>query len=216
MTEIILVRHGQANSHATDEESYDKLSDLGHQQARWLGAHMATTNPHFDRVITGTLSRQADTARSMGYEITTQDARLNELNYFATARALEDQHGLAAPQSPQEYAAHLPKLMAYWQDDTLADAPETFTAFHDRTSSAIEEACALPGRTLMVTSGGVIGMVLRHVLSLDNGGLSKVMLQTMNSSFSRVEYIHDHLMLGGFNATPHLDLPDRAHARTFV
>ena len=66
MTEIILVRHGQANSHAKDEASYDRLSDLGRQQAAWLGDHMRRTNPHFDHVVTGTLTRQADTARAMG------------------------------------------------------------------------------------------------------------------------------------------------------
>ena len=32
-TEIILIRHGQANTGAKDEESYDQLSDTGHQQA---------------------------------------------------------------------------------------------------------------------------------------------------------------------------------------
>ena len=40
MGEIILVRHGQANSAANDEEGYDRLSDLGHQQAKWLGDAM--------------------------------------------------------------------------------------------------------------------------------------------------------------------------------
>ena len=88
MSEIILVRHGQANSHATDEASYDRLSDLGRAQAGWLGAHLRATNPHFDRVLTGTLTRQADTARAMGYDITVQDPRLNELSYFALAHAL--------------------------------------------------------------------------------------------------------------------------------
>ena len=39
MPHITLVRHGQANSDAKDEDGYDKLSDLGHQQARWLGEH---------------------------------------------------------------------------------------------------------------------------------------------------------------------------------
>ena len=68
MAELILVRHGQANSHATDEASYDKLSDLGHTQARWLGEHMRATNPHFDHVITGTLRRQKETAVGMGYD----------------------------------------------------------------------------------------------------------------------------------------------------
>jgi broad specificity phosphatase PhoE len=32
MGEIILVRHGQANSTATDEAGYDRLSDLGRRR----------------------------------------------------------------------------------------------------------------------------------------------------------------------------------------
>ena len=37
MGELTLIRHGQANSGATTEEDYDRLSDLGHTQARLLG-----------------------------------------------------------------------------------------------------------------------------------------------------------------------------------
>ena len=38
MGEIILVRHGQA---AFASDNYDQLTDLGWQQARWLGEHLA-------------------------------------------------------------------------------------------------------------------------------------------------------------------------------
>ena len=87
MAEIILVRHGQANRHATDEAGYDRLSPLGVQQAEWLGAHFGQTNPHFDHVITGTLHRQTGTASRHGLrDHRTQDARLNELSYFAIAQ----------------------------------------------------------------------------------------------------------------------------------
>lgn len=216
VAEIILVRHGQANAQATDEASYDRLSDLGRQQADWLGVHMRTTNPHFDRVLTGTLSRQADTARGMGYEITTQDPRLNELSYFSLAHALEDQHGIPAPRDATEFATHLPQVIDHWTRNRLEGVPERFDAFTDRITAALDEACHMPGRTLIVTSGGVIGMALRHTLGLENGGMAKIMLQIMNSSVHRLEYVHDMLMLGAFNATPHLDSPDRAHARTFV
>ncbi len=216
MAEIILVRHGQANSHATDDASYDRLSDLGRAQAGWLGAHLRDTNPHFDRVITGTLSRQADTARAMGYEITEQDARLNELSYFALARALEDQHGVPAPRDAMEFARYLPQVIDHWTQDRLTGVPERFGEFSARTTQIIDEIARMPGRTLVVTSGGVIGMTLRHTLGLQNGGMAKIMLQIMNSSLHRLEYVHDMLMLGAFNATPHLDAPDRAHARTFV
>ena len=39
-SEIILIRHGQANTGAQDEESYDKLSATGHQQSAWLGDYL--------------------------------------------------------------------------------------------------------------------------------------------------------------------------------
>lgn len=216
MAEIIMVRHGQANSHATDEASYDRLSELGRVQAGWLGTHLRATNPHFDRVITGTLSRQEDTARAMGYEITAQDTRLNELSYFALARALEVQHGVPAPRDATEFATHLPQVIDHWTRGMLSDVPETYDCFAARVTGAIDEICGSPGRVLVVTSGGVIGMVMRHALELQNGGMARMMLQIMNASLHRLEYVHDMLMVGAFNATPHLDAPDRAHARTYV
>ena len=216
MAELILVRHGQANSHATDEISYDRLSPLGRQQAGWLGAHFAATEAHFDQVVTGTLNRQADTAREMGFAITRQDDRLNEMNYFAIARALETQHGHRSPRDPAEYAAHLPVLMDHWARGQLSEVPETFDLFAERAQALVDELCDRGGRSLVVTSGGVIGMVVRHVLGLENGSLAKVMLQVLNSSCTRVVFTHGQLFLATFNATPHLDMPDRAHARTYV
>ena len=216
MAEIILVRHGQANRHATDEAGYDRLSRLGVQQAEWLGAHFGQTDPHFDHVITGTLHRQTGTATAMGYEISERDARLNELSYFAIAQAAEARHGIPAPVDANEYARYLPQVMGHWARDDLPDVPESFDAFTTRITGLLDEVRHLPGRTLVVTSGGVIGLVMRHALGLDIPGMSKVMLRVMNSSLHRMEHAHDMLMLGTFNATPHLDLPDRAHARTFI
>lgn len=216
MAEIILVRHGQANSHATDEASYDRLSDLGRQQARWLGEHLTTTNPHFDRVITGTLSRQADTALEMGYEINDQDSRFDELSYFSIAQAMEDEHAIPMPASPTDFATHLPQLLDHWERDVITAAPERFDAFRTRVRASIDELCTQHGRILVVTSGGVIGMIMRHTLGLENGSTAKMMLQIMNSSMHRLEYVHGQLMVGAFNVTPHLDTPDRAHARTYV
>lgn len=216
VAELILVRHGQANSHATDEDSYDRLSPLGRQQAGWLGAHMDATGAHFDQVISGTLNRQINTAREMGHSPTRRDARLNEMNYFAIARALETQHGIPAPADPAAYAAHLPVLMRHWADGQLSDIPENFDAFANRTREIIDDACNHGGRSLIVTSGGVIGMIVRHILALENGSLAKVMLQVMNSSCTKVTFTHGQLFLATFNATPHLDTPDRAHARTYV
>jgi len=216
MSEIILVRHGQANSHATTEEDYDRLSDLGREQARWLGAHLQGTNPHFDRVITGTLSRQQGTAQEMGYQIDDHDPRLDELQYFALAAAMEEQHGIPAPKDPTEFATHLPQVLRHWEEDGLEGLPERFDEFSGRVTALVDEIAARPGRTLLVTSGGVIGMVMRHALGLTSAGTAKVMLTVMNSSLHKLTFTHNQLLVNAFNATPHLDHPDRAHARTYI
>ena len=47
MTHITLIRHGQANTHATTAEDYDRLSELGQQQAAWLGQYLHETQAQF-------------------------------------------------------------------------------------------------------------------------------------------------------------------------
>src|SRR5437867_2716022 len=56
---LLLLRHGQASLGAAD---YDRLSDLGRQQARLAGARMADAGRTVDRVVCGALVRQRDTA----------------------------------------------------------------------------------------------------------------------------------------------------------
>lgn len=216
MSEIILVRHGQANSHATNEASYDRLSELGHRQAAWLGEWMAATDPHFDRVFTGTLTRQRQTASAMGFPANSEDARLNELTYFDLAHAMEAQHGVKAPDTAHEFARYLPEVIHHWSEDRLNGVPETFGSFNTRIIALVDEMAAQQGRSMLVTSGGVIGVVMRHVLNLDTAAMTQMMLRTHNSSVHRLRHIHGQLVLDSFNATPHLDAADRAHARTFI
>ncbi|WP_281172852.1 phosphoglycerate mutase family protein [Roseicyclus elongatus] len=66
MGELVLVRHGQANSAANDEAGYDRLSDLGHQQAAWLGAWLRSHDAPFDEVFMGGLRRHRETAEGSG------------------------------------------------------------------------------------------------------------------------------------------------------
>ena len=65
MSQITLIRHGQANSGAQDETGYDALSPLGKQQAAWLGDYYDAVGERFDRVYTGTLTRHVETADAM-------------------------------------------------------------------------------------------------------------------------------------------------------
>ncbi|WP_300032517.1 histidine phosphatase family protein [uncultured Roseobacter sp.] len=217
MSHITFIRHGQANSGALDEASYDRLSTLGHQQAAWLGAHMRRHNQQHARLYTGTLKRHVETAASMETGLTpVRDARLNELEYLTLARALEDEHGVPFPMDQAAFTAHLPRLFAAWQNDEITAAPERFSDFEARVSSAVADIAAGEGPALVVTSGGLISMVMRQVLGLDIAAMAHMALAIYNTSQHRLFPIGGRLSPVMFNAIPHLEDPERHHAQTHV
>lgn len=212
MGEIILVRHGQANSAAQDEESYDRLSDLGHQQSAWLGEYLRVREDSFDKVICGSLRRHRETAAGIGFESPLIDPRLNEMDYFNLGRALEEVHGIPFP-GPDEFAAHAPQVMEAWHRAEIKGV-ETFASFETRVTAVLQEAIAPGVRVLCVTSGGVIGMIMRHLLALDPTRMAHILLPIMNTSLHRVRVTPQGPILAGYNAVPHLDDPTRRHAVT--
>lgn len=216
MSHITLVRHGQANTAARDEESYDKLSELGHQQARWLGAHLLDTNAHYPRVYCGTLQRHVETAASMGLPEPIQDARLNEIEYFTIAQLYEQQHGVAIPMDREGFVEHLPRTFAAWANGEIADTPETFKSFEARVSAALREIGTEGGPAIVVTSGGLISMAVRQAMGLDIPAMARVALAIMNTSLHRLHPIGAQLSPVLFNAVPHLEAPDRQFAQTHL
>ena len=217
MSHITLIRHGQANTHATDEASYDQLSPLGRQQSAWLGDHMRATHQHHTRLYTGTLKRHRQTAEAMNTGLTPiEDARLNELEYFTMAQAMETEHGIATPEDPSQFVHHFPKVLAHWQDDKLEGAPERFSAFESRIRDALTEIGEGSGPALVVTSGGLIAMTMRLHLGLDVSAMANVALAIFNTSVHRLHPIGGTWSPVLFNAIPHLETPDRHHAHTHV
>ncbi|WP_170766394.1 histidine phosphatase family protein [Ruegeria lacuscaerulensis] len=216
MSHITLVRHGQANTAARDEENYDKLSDLGHQQARWLGAHLHETRAHHPRIYCGTLVRHAETAASMGLPGPIRDARLNEIEYFTLAKLFEEQHGVAIPDDREGFVEHLPRTFAAWANGDIKDTPETFEEFETRVSDALRDIGTEGGPAIVVTSGGLISMVVRQAMGLDIPAMARVALAIMNTSMHRLHPIGAQLSPVLFNAVPHLEAPERQFAQTHL
>ncbi len=216
---VTLVRHGQANGSAQDETGYDRLSPLGHQQAQWLGDYFNAAGEMHARVYCGTLRRHRETLEGIAPKGTAEpvfDPRLNELEYFTMAHLLEAQHGVPLPTDREGFVTHLPRLFGAWQAGELDGAPESFDAFETRVRSVIEEIAAGQGRALVVTSGGLIGMAMRTVMGLDLGAMAHLCLAIENSSVHRVQRLSTGLAVTQFNALPHLDTPERAHARSHL
>ncbi|MDK3016785.1 histidine phosphatase family protein [Pseudodonghicola flavimaris] len=217
MSQITLIRHGQANTEARDEAEYDKLSPLGHQQAAWLGDHLRASGTVQGRVYCGSLTRHLETAASMGLgDGIVVDPRLNELQYFTMAQLLEQQHGIPIPKERDSFAEHMPKVFGAWQRDELDDVPESFAEFETRVRAAIADIAEGPGPALVVTSGGLISMVMRQFLGLDIPAMSQMALAIMNTSMHRLFPIGNRLSPVLFNAVPHLETPERQFAQTHM
>ena len=215
MGQLILVRHGQANSGADNEADYDKLSELGHRQASWLGEWIERNEPSFDVVMRGTMRRHLETADGMGFHKATADERLNELDYFALIRDMEITHGVPVPATEQDFADHIPQTLKAWHDREI-NGTEPFATFEARIRTVLDEAATPGKRVLCVTSGGVIAMALRIALDLDTARLAQVLLPIYNSSVHRFRVLEDGTFLSGFNAIPHLETSEREDARTWV
>ncbi|WP_417700035.1 histidine phosphatase family protein [Pseudophaeobacter sp.] len=216
MTHITLIRHGQANTEARDEASYDRLSALGHQQAAWLGDHLAETGSHHPRIYCGTLTRHIETATAMGCQEVIQDPRLNEMEYFTMAQAMEQQFDLPIPQEREGFIEHLPKVFQAWAANKIDAPPESWQAFEQRTQQVLSDIAEGDGPALVVTSGGFISMAMRQAMGLDTNGMARVALAIMNTSMHRLFPIGGHLSPVLFNAVPHLDSTERQYAQTHL
>ncbi|WP_347311539.1 histidine phosphatase family protein [Defluviimonas sp. SAOS-178_SWC] len=215
MTEITLIRHGQANSGARNEEDYDRLSPLGRQQAEWLGAHLRATGG-FERLISGTLRRQEETAAALNLDGRPhhRDARLNELDYFGLSHAIQARHGIPFPDSPDAFAAHVPQVLDLWRNGDAGEGHESYDAFRNRVLGAVEDAAGDGAGAVLVTSTGVIATLCALALGLEAVMKARMFLRVMNTSVHRFDYSDGTLHLSQFGAIPHLDHPDRHAART--
>ncbi len=217
MTRLVIIRHAQASF---GSEDYDKLSPLGHQQADWLARYFREHGLRFDRVIRGDLRRHRETAQAVlthglgpDPEI---DPRLNELDYDT----LEHDYRLATGEGPaadrDDFLRKFPEVFTGWAEGRLGAAHEAFDAFETRVHAAIDDAAWGTGTTLVVTSGGVIGVVMRRVLGLDARATAELLLMIHNASVHELIRENGRWRLSLFNASPHFDPSDRAHARTYI
>jgi broad specificity phosphatase PhoE len=219
MAELVLVRHGQASFGADD---YDKLSELGWRQSRWLGEYFAARGASFDRVVRGSLRRHAETLagieEGMGGALGAgADPRLNEYDSHALLSAHLKGKPLPESGDRREHFRILREAMYAWTDGTLSGSPhEPFSAFRGRVLAALGELrSGAAKRVLVVSSGGPISTMLADVLGMPLRGVVDLNLQTRNTGISELQAGARRIHCVSFNNVPHLDRPDRAGALTY-
>jgi broad specificity phosphatase PhoE len=223
MAELYLVRHGQASFGA---ENYDELSTSGYTQSRWLGEHFAQSGLTFDRVVTGTMRRHAQTAdallTAMGPQPAeiVQDANLNEYDFRALFSALGESGlstGLPAESSMKHFYKGLKQVLQLWSEDKLPGrVPETWAQFQARVEAARLAIQRMGGRrVLVVSSGGPIAVFAQQVLQASATAAIALNMQIRNSSVSQYVFNDSTMSLVTFNALPHLEQAERRELVTY-
>lgn len=223
MAELFLVRHGQAS---LGDENYDRLSETGGKQSTWLGEHFARDGIRFDRVMTGSLQRHAQTLDALRHAMPGLPVEreihpgLDEYDFHALFRALPDKHRDlvdSANRSPREFFKALREVLHLWSECALDDrVPETWPAFQRRVAdarAAIQHSGAR--RVLVVTSGGVIGAFIQQILQAPAAMAIELNMQVRNSSVTHCFFNREAIQLSSFNGISHLDDPQRHAFRTY-
>lgn len=210
MAELLVIRHGQASF---GQDNYDVLSDLGHQQAKAVGALLREMDWVPDRLVTGTLTRQKDTLTSMGFGAAPEEhSGFNEYDFhdLLNARFKGDVPELVKGDRKTHFRA-LRETVFAWQDAAFDGASETYAEFAARVEAARAFACDTDARrVLVISSGGVIGQLTATALGADKRHMMELNLQVKNSAMTRFMFKGPRWSLHEFNATPHFMTPNGA------
>ncbi len=221
MPYLYLVRHAQPDFAG----HYDSVTELGLQQATWLGQHFAARGLQFARVVCGNLARQSGTLETLlkylpGSPAPRVDPGFNE---YDAARMLHAFHGgeeraLRATGDRRAYFSAVRDALHAWSrhEGALEDL-ERWQDFGNRVAAAADDACAglePSAAVLVVTSGGVIGRLVADALAAGPDAAIQLNLQTRNTGITEMVRGRSIARVVAFNAVPHLERSDRAHAVT--
>jgi broad specificity phosphatase PhoE len=228
--EIVLVRHGQASF---EGDNYDRLSDIGEQQARILGRYFLDRNIAFHHVVCGDMVRHTETLDAI-LEVTTKKGAptrsvhsgLNEYDFRTlVTRFIEyqpDNELVAAfskdGSNKKAYYRLLRLVLRTWSRDELTRCGETWPEFVARIAAArlaIETSATRGQRVLVVASGGSISSIIGQVLGLSPDKIFDLNLQVYNTSISRLFVGSSKASLASFNEIPHLAGPEQIRYVTY-
>jgi len=235
MSELVLVRHGQASFGA---DSYDKLSDQGIEQVRLLAAHWRALGEQFDHIISGSLLRQRETAAELQILHKSADASpvhdpaFNEYNGDPLIRIYLRDHGesegLASSsdwpiKDRRQFQLVLEAAALKWVQGELQPGDEDadfeyYADFRRRVHAGIDSVMRAHtggSRTLISTSGGVIAMALQRVLDFPDQQVIATNWMLHNSSITRIRYGGGRVSMTQFNSLPHLENKELQHMITY-
>jgi len=233
MGTLMLVRHGQASFHADD---YDQLSPKGEDQVRELGAYWVRHGFTADRVVTGPLKRQRDSAQLVqeafeaaglpwpDTEVIDEWAELpaeRMAQTFIPQLAAEDDRARELIEQFEEtgnldekedvFQEVFVKMMEKWATGEYSDPDIVpWPEFIDRVRKAVTTTTgngASNGTVIAFTSGGPTATTIHLALGTDPIKTMELAWQARNASLNEFVVTDGRLTLNSFNSVPHLPDP---------
>lgn len=230
MSELIIVRHGQASFLSGD---YDQLSELGMEQARLLGEYWAAQGIRATRLVVGPRRRHQQSAAAivsamedavMAPPEMIHDERLDEFDWdglfrHANGPLSERDPEIAALRDAFEHAPdvlakrrtiqhYMEAVTAWWASGAFhEDGLETWAEFRARVEAAmVHHTRDLPGgsRVVLVTSGGVAAVSAGSVLGLDEARTLGLIWTLRNGALVEYLFGKGRISLSSYNNAPHL------------
>jgi broad specificity phosphatase PhoE len=231
MSTLYLLRHGQA-SFGTD--NYDQLSPTGREQAQVLGQFFAESGERIDRIYSGSLVRQRETADLLAdalgmsrsdilvesaFDEYESDHILKAFAASLTPAQLTEAGWPALKHDRRRFQFFLERAARAWVDGSVAAKEMVpWATFHGRIIQKMQEIMQREGRSktlALSTSGGVIGTIVAHVLGAVNHAGIELNWAVHNASITRLIYSADKVSLSMFNALPHFERPERRQLVTY-
>lgn len=224
MSTLFFIRHGQASF---GQANYDQLSPRGYAQARLLADRLSDGIP-FDRIYTGTLERQTETAQALidryrksgiPTPAVRQSEAFNEYDSEAVCRALipemlEGDPGMESQvanmfKDNRSFQAVFETVMLRWvAGEYCASGLPRWKTFKSRLNAAIDEILTTDGkgqRIAVFTSGGPIALAVQRALQLTDPVAMRVNWQLINASITRFKCTPATFMLATFNEHAYLE-----------
>jgi alpha-ribazole phosphatase len=197
---LILVRHGETmyNAHRRYTGQSDvPLNTLGERQAAALGEYLATE--HLDVIVTSDLERTRVTAEEI--------ARYHGLHIQEDIDLRELAFGEWEGYTYNEVLARDANIVALWRTDPATYAPpggETVAQLRDRCARALKrwQTRYPEASVLWVTHGGLIGVLLCHVLGIDLK--RRWQFRHDNASISEFHISGERVTIVRLNETAHI------------
>jgi broad specificity phosphatase PhoE len=234
MGQILLVRHAQASFGSAD---YDRLSALGVEQARLLGAWLASRGRRIDLTVTGKLKRHRQTAQACiaalpaalmpaaasrpeaGFDEYDADEILLRHRPEFTDAAMLQRH-LDEGDNPRRayhdlFSAAMRRWMQGAHDDQYRESWNTFRGRCVAALNRVVEQAGASRTSLVFTSGGPIAAICQHLLELADHRAFELNVALVNGAVTGLLYQRGRISVSYFNNFGYLEQTGDARVITY-